>query len=162
MLPDVCIMFYFSYHRLFKAIHQISAIPHISVVRYYYLHDVHQSKESIVSSNLPELCDKQCHRSVLIFLTMCVLVCLTNIFRLINIWTALLEYLFSELKHFVDKSIKLLSPQSPYTTFPSLWASTIISFINRGTLIKRPPYQTIVHLVCISFCLLVFSHALTN
>ena len=78
MLPDVCIMLCFGYHRQFRQF--IKYLPYLisQFLRYCYLHNVRQSKESIISSNLPELYNKPYHRSILIYLKMCVLVCLTT------------------------------------------------------------------------------------
>ena len=84
--------------------------------------------------------------------SLCVLVCLT---AYADHW--IFEWLCSNISSLDwNNSMKLLSPWALNTTFPPLWASTIISFINWGTLIKRPPYRPLLILYTFRFGCLYF------
>ena len=112
-----------------------SNIWHTSFLSCYcYLHDVLQSKESIVSSNLLEMCNIPYRQSVFI--------CLRCVFWYAWQHVEVVEYLDSFAWKFLFWIETLSINQSNSChhglhtqPFPSLYASTIISFINRSTLI---------------------------
>ena len=107
-----CCVFYIT-----DSFNNSSNIWHTSFLSCYcYLHDVRQSKESIVSSNLLEMCNIPYRQSVLICLKMCVLVCLTTCWGCWISGQLCLKISFLNRNAF-NKSIKLLSPRSSYTTF---------------------------------------------